>query len=96
MAKIKKMNVIRLITPKDIISLFFTDYIKSRYKTVNSYLLFYNNSIKANFTVKKSGKYLSIKSFNGDNSLKGIIKKSSTMQDIYYLYEIILSVYPLK
>ncbi|KJE49905.1 MULTISPECIES: ATP-dependent helicase [Acidiplasma] len=75
MAKIKKMNVIRLITPKDIISLFFTDYIKSRYKTVNSYLLFYNNSIKANFTVKKSGKYLSIKSFNGDNSLKGIIKK---------------------
>jgi ATP-dependent Lhr-like helicase len=59
-------KISRIISPKDIINLIFSDYIKSKYKSSNNYLFYSDGSIKVSFSVKKSGKYLTIKSINGD------------------------------
>ncbi len=61
-----KHKLSRIISPKDIIALIFSGYIKGKFHTVNSYLFFMDDSVKLSFTVKKSGKYLTIKNVIGD------------------------------
>jgi len=81
--KIKNTKITRIIEPKDIISLFFGDYIKSNFKSLNTYLLFIDNSVKLSISVKKSGKYLKIKTVTGDNNYKDTAKKE--FNDIGYI-----------
>ena len=81
--KIKNIKITRIIEPKDIIALFFSDYIKSNFKSLNTYLLFINNSVKLSINVKKSGKYLTVKSITGDNKYKDTAKKE--FNDLGYI-----------
>ena len=81
--KIKNINITRIIEPKGILSLFFSDYIKSNFKSLNTYLLFINDSVKLSISVKKSGKYLTVKSITGDNKYMDILK--SEFNDLGYI-----------
>ncbi|WP_337860489.1 ATP-dependent helicase [Ferroplasma sp.] len=61
-----KHKMSRIIPPKDILNLIFSDYIKSKYKSASNYLFYSDGSVKISFSVKKSGKYLTVKSTSGD------------------------------
>ncbi|MEM0139928.1 MAG: ATP-dependent helicase [Ferroplasma sp.] len=71
----KPKSFIRIIPPRDIIAMLFSDYIRSSFKTVNTYLIFIDNSIKLSIHVKKDGKYLGIKKIDGDRAYLDAAKK---------------------
>ena len=47
-----------IITPKDLFFLYYSDYLKAKYG--NSYILIENGIIKSAFSVKKSGRFLTV------------------------------------
>ena len=69
-----KTRVSRIIPPKDIIALVFSGYIKSRYHSSSNYMYFADGAIKMSISVKKSGKYLSVKKIIGDSGYKDLAK----------------------
>lgn len=69
-----KHRISRIIPPKDIVMLIFSDYIKSKFHSTNSYLFFMDDSVKLSFSVKKSGKYLTVKSVTGDSKYRDSAK----------------------
>ena len=69
-----KARVSRIIPPKDIIALVFSGYIKSRYHSSSNYMYFADGGIKMSISVKKSGKYLSVKKITGDSGYKDLAK----------------------
>ena len=73
--RIKKLKLSRIISPKDMVFLFFSDFLKARYKSSSSFYLFVDNSIKTYFTVKKSGKFFSVKAIEGDKTYREVAKK---------------------
>ncbi len=73
--RIRKMKFTRIISPKDIVFLFFSDFLKARYRSSSSFYLFVDNSIKTYFTVKKSGKFFSVRNIEGDKTYRDVAKR---------------------
>jgi ATP-dependent Lhr-like helicase len=67
-------KISRIIPPKDILALIFSGYIKSRFHSVNNYLFFIDDSVKISISVKKSGKYLTVKNIVGDVEYRDMAK----------------------
>jgi ATP-dependent Lhr-like helicase len=67
-------KVSRIIPPRDIIALIFSGYIRSKYHSTSNYLYFTDGAVKMSVSVKKSGKYLTIKKITGDSSYKDMAK----------------------
>ncbi len=69
-----KGNISRIIPPRDIIALIFSGFIKSKYHSTNNYMYFTDGAVKLSLSVKKSGKYLSVKKLTGDSRYKDMAK----------------------
>ncbi len=67
-------KVSRIIPPRDIIALIFSGYIKSRYHSTSNYMYFKDGTVKLSVSVKKSGKYLTVKKTTGDAAYKDMAK----------------------
>ncbi len=67
-------KVSRIIPPRDIIALIFAGHIRSRYHSTTNYLYFTEGAVKMSVSVKKSGKYLTIKKITGDSAYKDMAK----------------------
>ena len=65
----------RILIPKDIIMLYFQDYIKSRVGSTNLFLLVENGTIVSGFSARKSERVLRVTKIVGDRSYRDRMKR---------------------
>ncbi|MEM0157271.1 MAG: hypothetical protein QXN26_04310, partial [Thermoplasmataceae archaeon] len=65
----------RILIPKDIIMLYFQDYIKSRVGSTNLFLLVEDGSIVSGFSARKSDRILRVTKIVGDRAYRDRMKK---------------------
>ncbi|WP_393972091.1 ATP-dependent helicase [Oxyplasma meridianum] len=65
----------RIISPKDYMALFFKQYLKSTFGSSGLYYYYTEGGIKAAFSVKKTGRSLTVGKIIGDRSYRDEIKK---------------------
>lgn len=65
----------RVLIPKDILLLYFQDYIKQQLGTTNLYILVHNGRIAAGFSAKKNLKTLKVSKVIGDRGFRDKMKK---------------------
>jgi hypothetical protein len=65
----------RILIPKDIIMLYFQDYIKSRVGSTNLFLLVENGAIVSGFSARKSDRVLRVTKIVGDRSYRDRMKR---------------------
>jgi len=72
---VKNDGISLIITPKDLISLYFNDYIKSRFGSGNMFYLLTDGELKIAFSGRKKGRLIDIRKIIGDRSYRDQIKK---------------------
>ena len=65
----------RILIPKEIIMLYFQDYIKSRVGSTNLFLLVENGTIVSGFSARKSERVLRVTKIVGDRSYRDRMKR---------------------
>ncbi|EQB67821.1 MAG: ATP-dependent helicase, partial [Thermoplasmatales archaeon A-plasma] len=65
----------RILIPKDIIMLYFQDYVKSRVGSTNLFLLVENGNIVSGFSARKSDRILRVTKIVGDRSYRDRMKR---------------------
>ncbi len=64
-----------IIAPKDLVSLYFQDYVRSIAGTASYYLFCTEGSVKAVFKARKNGRILTVGKIQGDRSYRESIKR---------------------
>lgn len=77
-----KGKISRILNPKDVLTLYFGDYLKSRFGTINMYFYFLDQRIVTAFSGKKSLRSVEVTKIFGDKKFRDLLKKE--MNEVGY------------
>ncbi len=75
----KKDGISIIISPKDLISLYFNDYIKSRFGSGNMFYYLTDGELKIAFSGRKKGRLIDVRKIVGDRTYRDQIKKEMNL-----------------
>ena len=82
LAQPPKGKISRILNPKDILTLYFGDYLKSRFGTINMYFYFLDQQIVTAFSGKKSLRSIEVTKIFGEKKYRDLVKKE--MNEVGY------------